>query len=98
MKTKPTPGPWIYAHGSVYRQDTFHDESSIRIALMDRNEPNTVPTERDANARLIATAPELRDALCRLQNESLHYRDTGKGVEFLNAALDEAAIVLAKAS
>lgn len=58
-----TPGPWVFAYGSVYREDTLHDESSIRIALMDRNEPHTMPTERDANARLIAAAPELLEAL-----------------------------------
>lgn len=33
---------------------------------MDREEPRTVPTERDANARLMAKAPELRDALRKL--------------------------------
>lgn len=58
-----TPGPWVFAYGSVYREDTLHDESSIRIALMDRNEPHTMPTERDANARLIAAAPELLSML-----------------------------------
>lgn len=57
-----TPGPWVFAYGAVYRADTLHDESSIRIALMDRNEPHTTPVERDANARLIAAAPELYSA------------------------------------
>lgn len=59
MNTKHTPGSWVFAYGSVYREDTLHDESSIRIALMDRNEPHTTPCERDANARLIAAAPDL---------------------------------------
>lgn len=55
----PTPGPWEYRSGCVYAGD-------IRLALMDRAEVSTVPTERDANARLMAKAPELRTALREL--------------------------------
>lgn len=52
-----TPGPWIVDAGSV------RTERGVWIAKMDRNEPHTLPTERDANARLIAQAPELAKAL-----------------------------------
>ena len=48
-KTQHTPGDLVFAYGSIYRSDTLRDESSIRIALLDRNEPHTTPTERDAN-------------------------------------------------
>lgn len=76
--TKPqthTPGPWIFAYGSVYREDTLHDESSIRIALMDRNEPHTMPVERDCNARLIAAAPDLLAACQAALKEMQSFRD-----------------------
>ena len=61
--TKHTPIPWVFAYGSIYRADTLNDESSIRIALMDRNEAHTTPTERDANAELIARAVNSHDEL-----------------------------------
>jgi hypothetical protein len=40
--------------------------ATLAIARMDRKEPRTVPTERDANARLMAQAPELRRILSDL--------------------------------
>lgn len=71
-----TPGPWVFAYGSVYKGtfETLTDHNSLRIALMDRNEPQTQPTERDANARLIAAAPELLaacEAACRVAADCL---------------------------
>lgn len=62
MKTSEvsfTPEPWVFAYGAVYREDTLHDESSIRLLLADRNEAHTTPVERDANCRLAAASPEL---------------------------------------
>lgn len=59
-RSRHTPGPWEFIYGSVYKQDgRGFSEEGLRIALMDRNEPRTEPCERDANARLIAAAPEL---------------------------------------
>ena len=53
-----TPGPWIVESGAVYTAD------HIPIAAMDREPGNgTQPVERDANARLIAAAPKLLEAL-----------------------------------
>lgn len=50
-----TPGPWIYSSGMVWAGDG----EEIPIAYMDRETPHTKPVERDANARLIAKAPEM---------------------------------------
>ncbi len=55
-----TSGPWTYHSGMVWKADGSED--GIPIARMDRSTPSTEPTERDANARLIASAPELLEA------------------------------------
>jgi len=52
-----TKGPWKVENGSVYT----HDQK--RIALMDREEPQTSPIERDTNAQLIASAPDMLEVL-----------------------------------
>lgn len=62
-----TPGPWVSHSGAVYKDGPNvypkGPDNGIRIALMDRDTPQTTPVERDQNARLIATAPELLAAL-----------------------------------
>jgi hypothetical protein len=68
-----TPGPWEVDSGMV-QTVTEHTCKTpgcgvhIPIALMDRNPDNgTVPTERDANAYLIAASPDMFDALKDIQ-------------------------------
>lgn len=56
-KAKHTRGPWVYHSGMVWKPDGSED--GFPIARMDRETGSTIPTERDANARLIAAAPEL---------------------------------------
>lgn len=62
---KHTKGPWKYESGQVERMD------GAVIARMDRSnaatEAGIYPTERDANAKLIAAAPELLEALKAMQ-------------------------------
>jgi hypothetical protein len=57
-----TPGPWKVINGTVYlgeAHDRVQDER-LCIAKMAREPKHHIPpTERDANARLIAAAPEL---------------------------------------
>ena len=63
MSTQHTPGPWTIITGSVYKERSSGG-GDIPIAHMDREIGNgTVPVERDANARLIAAAPDLLTAL-----------------------------------
>jgi hypothetical protein len=53
-----TPGPWTCTSGMVWKAGRKGD--GIPIARMDRIPGNgTSPVERDANARLIAAAPNL---------------------------------------
>lgn len=63
---KGTPGPWFYAYGSTWTTPDGPDDGGIKIGGADRNEDRTMPTERDANERLRAAAPELLRALCDL--------------------------------
>ena len=63
-----TPGPWVCHSGAVYKDGPNvwpkGEENGIPIAKMDREPDNgIIPVERDANARLIAAAPELLKAL-----------------------------------
>lgn len=61
MNTQHTPGPWRVCSGMV------ETARGIPVAHMDRAPGNgTQPVERDANARLIAAAPELLAALQRI--------------------------------
>ena len=70
MKTKHTPGPWKVINGTVYIGEA-HDavpDDRFCIAKMAREPRHHIPpTERDANARLIASAPDLLLAAKELQ-------------------------------
>jgi hypothetical protein len=52
-RTLPTPGPWVVSSGAVYSED------GKSLLLADRNNPQTWPTERDANVKLAADAVNL---------------------------------------
>ena len=72
---KGTPGPWVYAgSGEIHDRPTKFDDSGVRIG----DTPNGIATAHfvpsinlredcdaviEANARLIAAAPELLEAL-----------------------------------
>ncbi len=59
-KAEHTPGPWQCHSGMVWSGPLDSDQyATVPIARMDRDTPATAPTERDANARLIAAAPDL---------------------------------------
>lgn len=68
-KNKHTPGPWVCHSGMVWTGVTEHDAREYPIARMDRDTPHTSPTDRDANARLIAAAPDMLEALERIISE-----------------------------
>lgn len=70
-KATHTPGPWRVISGEVWTDTSPTGAYDAHIADMCRDEPRTLPTERDANARLIALAPEMYDALMRLVGPSV---------------------------
>jgi hypothetical protein len=53
IRTLPTPGTWVVDSGAVYSTD------GRRLLLADRDNPQTWPTERDANVKLAADAVNL---------------------------------------
>jgi hypothetical protein len=89
--TKHTPGPWhIGTNG-----DSIDAANLDKICDIPRYVTNP---NRVADAALIAAAPDMLEALGRLRLEAIHYRNTGKGVEHLNAAIDNAEAIINKAS
>jgi hypothetical protein len=53
IRLLPTPGRWEVSSGAVYSVD------GRRLLLADRDNPQTWPTERDANVKLAADAVNL---------------------------------------
>ena len=96
-KTKFTPGPWLF---SSYKSGTsviVIDGKEFGVATV--NYPN-----RDANAHLIAAAPELYEALEKIRHwgESQHKAQSKGGhatfdMMMLREQIDTAEAALAKA-
>ncbi len=56
-----TKGTWFVAYGAVYSQ--LGNGEVVRVAIMDRDEKGTWPTERDANTNYIVRLQNM--AVCR---------------------------------
>ena len=65
MKTQHTPGPWAFNSRQIFADSKNHGEAAIAY-IQDL-------TEAEANARLIATAPELLEALESIENMAGHH-------------------------
>jgi hypothetical protein len=62
MKTTPTPGPWFLRTGDSHIVVCGSDGDSI--AGLARTTPDRIdPSEQEANARLIAAAPDMLNQL-----------------------------------
>lgn len=91
--TKHTPGPWVVA------EDVFNDRPEIRdrdgrlIAVVMAHYPMSATTQ-SANARLIAAAPELLEALKWLNAE---FDDDFGGVLFTRNDFERVRKAIAKA-
>ena len=78
MSAKHTPGPWIVQE-SGFRASEFvittqqrQDESLVPICEMDVDFDGRIGIEQKANARLIAAAPDLLEAL-KACDEAMSY-------------------------
>lgn len=78
MKAKHTPGPW------TYELRESHDEYETPLFCIDAEDSNelvaTVNPDNEANAILIASAPELLEALIAAKDVfELYYKDHYNG-------------------
>lgn len=102
---KHTPGPWFACCVDEYPHYVFGEEADKTICALCSNDPNdhdheyerhegvVTLEERRANARLIAAAPELLEAL-KLCVERLKYYEE---YEHGEAIIADAEAVIAKA-
>jgi hypothetical protein len=70
MSAKHTPGPWAVSderHGNFYVRDAAGQQ-----LIWLGNSSRFKPGENGANARLIAAAPELLEALENIENDDGH--------------------------
>lgn len=92
--SKHTEGPWVYSCGAVYARKDVDGYGVSCIALMDRENAETSPAERDANARLIAAAPALLEVVRRLVSwdDNTTHAVPGSLAEQARAALSSATL------
>lgn len=65
--TKHTPGEWAHTDGSIYSYGVGHGAD---IATVNTDSAHFTEDEAEANARLIAAAPELLEALQKISQMS----------------------------
>jgi len=101
MEHKHTPGPWGWSHREIpsgnYSTQVYdaNEKEIATIAWYPVRQNNITTTSREANARLIAAAPDLLQS-CRGMLHALETdcRDTDKWA----ALMGEAVAVIAKAT
>lgn len=99
MTSKHTPGPWVvhqrprepYEHGHHVTTEDGLTICSVTYQLPSRTPMGVEETKRIANARLIAAAPELLEALETL--ECLWAESEVHGVDFSHA-IEQARVAL----
>ena len=107
LAESPTAGPWFVSNGT-FEQAHICGHEDVLIAIVSKQDPQCdggrcTATER-ANARLIATAPELLAALEKLCSdaEQAAYQLTRHGertrAEALDERIEQARAIIAKAT
>ena len=77
-----TPGPWYVKRNGV--RSPVNSEDGRHIAMINYN-PMTMPNEmHEANARLIAAAPEMLDILIDLQESAQYWSEYGAPFDIVN--------------
>lgn len=89
MSAQPTPGPWsINEQNPDVCEVVGPDDEPLALAYSER-------PEAEANARLIAAAPALRDALAELVQwceDNFAGQDSGPDLRNAEAALNDAGV------
>jgi len=85
-----TAGPWAI-DWNVSRIDVFSSDAATLIATIRRSTPSDgIDADARANARLIAAAPELLEALCDLAESVRAAGITGPYLDAADAAIAKA--------
>lgn len=92
--TQHTPGPWAYKHISVFNPET--PEKGLPHLDCSCHGGKEWLVKAEANARLIAAAPELLEALTLVMEEMKSRFDYETATEEENAAFCKAEAVLSK--
>ena len=79
MTTSHTPGPWTLAPNCVYGIHVFGPDGGVIAQIQGRDEP-----QHQANARLIAAAPEMLEALSKIS------ANAAESVEWIRRVADAA--------
>ena len=90
MKAEHTPGPWRVAYLDCNRQSVVMGEH-IEIATCWHHSVGSIEKEMHANARLIAAAPDLLEALNAVEGAYQCGAD-------LNTVMDQVKSAIAKAN
>jgi len=94
--SRHTPGPWTF-DWNVARLDVFSADASRLVATLRRSAISSViDSSAIANARLIAAAPELLEALQRTLNWLTSY--PGEGTMGPDGPYEQARAAIAKAT
>jgi len=97
--SKHTPGPWHHT-GREFNDVRDSDDELVAVALHLRvGQPERSVQEAEANARLIAAAPELLDALKKMESALAKCFGPHKAEEGdRHRALAQARVAIAKAT
>jgi hypothetical protein len=96
MKTQHTPGPWKFGSktdGDLYKRNIAGVDGYHVAAVSSRDDH-----EVDANARLIAAAPDLLEALQDLFDADMEHVLMGDGKDDQIEAIAKARAAIAKAT
>jgi hypothetical protein len=99
MNTKHTPAPWQILWGNYTHFATINKDTSQRICAIEVNIPAEI-AEQTANARLIAAAPEMLEALqnvVKIVSPTIHRMSIKKAFDE-TLALNEAVKAIRKAT
>ena len=102
--SKHTPGPWkIHEHGVGFEVECANGNVVAQAQQVTALRQDTMQSARKANARLIAAAPELLEALSKfVEFAELHGEVVFSGggmsaIDAMNACTSEARAAIAKA-